>query len=423
MTSTSTPLLRTLAPAEVPSLRRNPIDRQTLIAAGEIVDQVESGGEPALRSIAERLGDRLPAEPLVIERAQLDAALEATPAEDRAALERAADSIRRFASAQRESVTDFSIEAETPGALGQQVIPVERAGCYAPGGRFPLPSSVLMTAIPAKVAGVESITVASPRPAPITLAAAAVAGADRLLAVGGAQAIAAMAFGVGVDPVDVIVGPGNRWVTAAKQLVSGAVRIDMLAGPSELVVIADDSADPAVIAADLLAQAEHDTDAAAILISSSEDLIDRVNRQLAEQLGSLPTPETARAALANGFAVATGSNAQSAEIADRLAPEHLQIITRDAGVLARSIRHAGALFIGEHTAEVFGDYGLGPNHTLPTGGTARSFAGLSVFDFLRIRTTIHLSQAPDPQVVHSIARLARLEGLEAHARAAEIRLR
>jgi len=423
MTRTSAPLLRTLSPDEVPSLRRSPIDRQTLLAAGEIVDQVESGAEPALRAIAERLGDRKPGEPLVIERDQLDAALDATSAQDRAALERAAASIERFAQAQRYSIIDVSIDAETPGTLGQQVIPVDRAGCYAPGGRFPLPSSVLMTSIPARVAGVTSVTVASPRPAPITLAAAAVAGADRLLAVGGAQAIAAMAFGVGVDPVDVIVGPGNRWVTAAKQLVSGSVRIDMLAGPSELVVIADDTADPAVVAADLLAQAEHDTDAAAILVASSRSLIDRTNAELASQLADLPTAATARAALDNGFAVLTDSNADSAEIADRLAPEHLQIITKDAPVLAGSIRHAGAIFIGAHTAEVFGDYGLGPNHTLPTGGTARSFAGLSVFDFLRIRTTIELTESPSTRTVESIARLARLEGLEAHARAAEIRLR
>jgi len=423
MTRTSTPLLRTIAPSEVPFLRRSSIDRATLLAASEIVDQVQSGGEAALREIAERLGDREAGQPLVIERSELQVALDATPSEDRDALERAAASIERFAIAQRESITDFSIASESPGTLGQQIIPVERTGCYAPGGRFPLPSSVLMTAIPARVAGVQSVTVASPRPAPITLAAAAVAGADRLLAVGGAQAIAAFAYGVAVDPVDVIVGPGNRWVTAAKQLVSGSVRIDMLAGPSELVIIADDSADPAIVAADLLAQAEHDSDAAAILITSSRNLVDRVNRELESQIATLPTAETARAALANGYAIITGSNAESAEVSDRLAPEHLQLCTRDASVLARSIRHAGAIFIGEYTAEVFGDYGLGPNHTLPTGGTARSFAGLSVFDFLRIRTTIELSEAPTAELIGSIARLARLEGLEAHARAAEIRRR
>jgi len=422
MTRTSTPLLRTIAPTEVPTLRRSPVDRSTLLAASEIVDQVQSGGEAALREIAERFGDREPGQPLVIERSELQVALDATSREDRQALERAASSIERFAVAQRESIADFTIDSESPGTLGQQTVPVERAGCYAPGGRFPLPSSVLMTAIPARVAGVRSVTVASPRPAPITLAAAAVAGADRLLAVGGAQAIAAFAYGVSVDPVDVIVGPGNRWVTAAKQLVSGSVRIDMLAGPSELVIIADDSADPAIVAADLLAQAEHDSDAAAILVTSSRNLVDRVNRELDTQLATLPTAQTARAALANGYAVITGSNAESAEVSDRLAPEHLQVCTRDASVLARSIRHAGAIFIGEHTAEVFGDYGLGPNHTLPTGGTARSFAGLSVFDFLRIRTTIELSQSPAPEMIQFIARLARLEGLEAHARAAEIRL-
>lgn len=422
MNSQTTTLLRVIEPGEVARLRRNPVDRRTLLDAGAIVDEVQEGGEAALRAVAERLGDRRPGEAMVIGRDELEAALVATPKEDRDALERAAASIERFSIAQRESIAGFSIAAESPGQLRQEIVPVERAGCYAPGGRFPLPSSVLMTVIPARVAGVSDVTVASPRPAQITLAAAAVAGADRLLAVGGAQAIAAMAYGVGVEPVDVIVGPGNRWVTAAKQLVSGSVRIDMLAGPSELVVIADDSADASVVAADLLAQAEHDTDASAILVSSSEALIGRVNAELERQLGTLPTAETARAALTNGFAVRTGSNAESAAVADRLAPEHLQIITRDASVLARSIRHAGALFIGRHTAEVFGDYGIGPNHTLPTGGTARSFAGLSVFDFLRVRTAIELSEAPDPELVRSVARLARLEGLEAHARAAEIRL-
>ncbi|MFI4854470.1 MAG: histidinol dehydrogenase [Phycisphaerales bacterium JB065] len=423
MTATTKRLLRVVDARDIDRLRRNPVDRETLLAASALVDEVEGGGEPQLRAIAERFGDRSPGERLVIGKPELDAALESLPAEDRSALEAAADNIRRFAEAQRASLSGFGMPASSPGTLRQEIIPVQRAGCYAPGGRFPLPSSVLMTAIPARVAGVESITVASPRPAQITLAAAAVAGADRVLAVGGAQAIAAMAYGIAVDPVDVIVGPGNRWVTAAKQLVSGTVRIDMLAGPSELVVIADDSADPRVVAADLLAQVEHDTDASAILLSSSERLIELVARELCRQLEDLPTGATARKALENGYATLTDSNEQSAELADRLAPEHLQIMTADPAKLAASIRHAGALFIGPHTAEVFGDYGIGPNHTLPTGGTARSFAGLSVFDFLRIRTAIHLTEIPNKQLIRTTAKLARLEGLEAHARAAEIRIR
>ncbi len=423
MSVNTTPALRVIDPGDVARIRRNPVDRQTLLDAGAIVDQVREGGEQTLRDLAERFGDRQPGEPIVYNRDQLNEALAAIPQQDREVLETAANDIRRFAQAQRDSITGFRIDASTPGHLRQEIIPIQSAGCYAPGGRFPLPSSVLMTAIPARVAGVESVTVASPKPTAITLAAAAVAGADRLLAVGGAQAIAAMAYGVSVDPVDVIVGPGNRWVTAAKQLVSGSVRIDMLAGPSELVIIADDSADPETVAADLLAQAEHDTDASAILLTCSANLIGQVQSALDQQLQDLPTAGAARSALSNGFAVRTDSNRESAELADRLAPEHLQIITADASELAQSIRHAGAMFIGQHTAEVFGDYGLGPNHTLPTGGTARSFAGLSVFDFLRIRTSIELTQRPTESRVRSIARLARLEGLEAHARAAEIRLR
>ncbi|HUT78662.1 MAG TPA: histidinol dehydrogenase, partial [Polyangia bacterium] len=299
--------------------------------------------------------------------------------------------------------------------------PVERAGCYAPGGRFPLPSSVLMTAVTARAAGVREVWVASPRPAPATLAAAAVAGVDGLLRVGGAQAVAALAFGAGPAPsCDVIVGPGNRFVTAAKQLVAGRVGIDLLAGPSELVVLADGTADPAVVAADLLAQAEHDPDAAPVLISTSGPLIDAVEREIASQLESLPTRDTAeRAVRGNGFAVLAADLDEGITLCDRIAPEHLEVLCAKASSVAARAVHFGGLFIGAGAAEVLGDYGAGPNHTLPTGGTARFTGGLSVHHFLRVRTWLRVDDpAAARGLVDDAVALARIEGLEAHARSA-----
>jgi phosphoribosyl-ATP pyrophosphohydrolase/phosphoribosyl-AMP cyclohydrolase/histidinol dehydrogenase len=282
-----------------------------------------------------------------------------------------------------------------------------------------------MTAAVARVAGVSGVVVASPRPAPVTLAAAHVAGADALLAVGGAQAVAALAYGVsGLDPVDVIVGPGNRWVTAAKQLVSGLVGIDMLAGPSELLVLADESADPAVVAADLLAQAEHDTDALPILVTPHEPLIGAVEREIEAQLFTLPTAPTAREALRRGFAVLVGSLDEALPLVDLLAPEHLELELANAAEIAPRIRNAGAIFVGSHAAEVLGDYGAGPNHVLPTGTTARYTGGLSVLTFLRMRTWLRIDQPEQArQVVEDAVALARLEGLEGHARSAARRLR
>lgn len=415
-------LLKVIAPEALPAFRRHAVDAQTLESASAIVQDVKNQGEAALRRHAERLGDVAPGGPLVIERPALDAALAALPADERALLERTAARIRAFAEAQRASLRD--VEVPIPGGVaGHTVSPVASAGCYAPGGRFPLPSSVLMTAVTARAAGVQKVWVASPRPAQVTLAAAAVADADVLLAVGGAQAIAAMAYGAGPVPAcQAIVGPGNRWVTAAKQLVSGHVTIDMLAGPSELLIIADDSAEPDTIAADLLAQAEHDTDAIPVLITTHAPLIQAVEAALARQLETLPTAQTARAALSNGFALVAPSIDDAIKLSDDVAPEHLQVMTRDAAQVGQRLQQYGGLFVGSGSAEVFGDYGAGPNHTLPTGGTARFCGGLSVLDFLAVRTWMRLDEdAPD--LARDAAQLARLEGLEGHARAAERRLK
>jgi phosphoribosyl-ATP pyrophosphohydrolase/phosphoribosyl-AMP cyclohydrolase/histidinol dehydrogenase len=279
-----------------------------------------------------------------------------------------------------------------------------------------------MTAVTARAAGVGRVVVASPRPTPVTLAAAAIAGADLLLGVGGAQAIVALVNGIDELPAcDVVAGPGSRYVAAAKLAVAGRVRIDMLAGPSEVLIIADESGDARLIAADLLAQAEHDDDAVPELATTSAALVEEVERELDAQLATLPTARTARRALENGFACVVSSLDEAAALSDRLAPEHVQLMTREDDRLARRLRHYGGLFIGARSAETLGDYGVGPNHTLPTGGTARFSSGLSVLTFLNTRTWLRMDEASPTTVFEDAAAFARLEGLEGHARAAEAR--
>ena len=419
--SETTRLLRMVAPERVRRSGRAAIDPVALADAAAIIAQVRQGGAAALEQIAIRFGERRAGEPLVLDRADMRRALHTIDAEDRAVLERAAERIAQFARAQRASVRPLTMPV-AGGHAGHTVEPVAAAGCYAPGGRYPLPSSALMTAVTAREAGCERVVVASPGAAPIVLAAAAIAGADQFLALGGAHAVAAMAYGFdGLEPVDVIAGPGNKWVTAAKHLVSASVGIDMLAGPSELLVIADDTADAATVAADLLAQAEHDDDAVPMLVMTSRRLADAVERELAAQLQTLDTAPTARRALANGFATVVGDIEQALAVSDRVAPEHLEIVTADAQAVASRVRHAGAVFIGTRAAEVFGDYGVGPNHTLPTGGTARCREGLSVAHFLRLRTWTRFDNAIDPAIIADTERLATIEGLTAHARAAAMR--
>jgi phosphoribosyl-ATP pyrophosphohydrolase/phosphoribosyl-AMP cyclohydrolase/histidinol dehydrogenase len=417
-------LLRVLSPDQVDSMRRLAADRDTLVTCDRIVGQVRDDGERALRRWAQELGDLDAGAALTRSPGELAAAAERIAPVQRALLERTAERIESFARAQREAFSDLCV-AVPGGEAGHTVAPVEHAGCYAPGGRFGLPSSVLMTAVPARVAGVESVWVASPRPNDTTLAAAHIAGADGVLAVGGAQAIAALAYGVEPLPrCDVIVGPGNRWVTAAKQLVAGVVGIDMLAGPSELVVLADERADPELVAADLLAQAEHDTDALPVLVTTSSAFVDRVEEALARQLADLPTAEIAAVALKNGFAVTVGTIEEAARLCDRLAPEHLQVMTEDAPAAALLCSQYGALFIGSQSAEVLGDYGAGPNHTLPTSGTARFAGGLSVLDFMRVRTWLRIDDARAASgLVADAEALAAAEGLVGHQRAAARRRR
>ncbi len=409
--------LRRIEPSQVASQNRPAVPSEVLSASAQIVEDVRDRGEAALREHAERLGDLEPGAPLTLSPTEVAERATILPPSDREVIDRVAARVREFASAQRRSLADLDV-AVLGGRAGHRVAPVESAGCYAPGGRYPLPSSALMTAVTARAAGVETVWLASPRPTAATLAAAHAAAVDGVLCVGGAQAIAALAYGAGPVPAcAAVVGPGNVWVTAAKRLVNGDVAIDMLAGPSELVVIADETANPGTVAADLLAQAEHDTEARPILLTTHAPLQDEVERELDFQLASLPTRATAEAALANGFSVLCVDLDQAAALSDLIAPEHLQLSTRDPRRLR--VRQYGGLFVGETSAEVMGDYGAGPNHTLPTGGTARTTAGLSVLTFLRAQTWLELS---DPSaLIADTAALARMEGLEAHARAAERR--
>jgi histidinol dehydrogenase len=418
--------LQRRSPADVAasSSRRDAVDAATLEGARGILDDVRARGEVAALEHGARLGDWRPGAPWLLGPAELAAAFEALPVGDQRLLERTAARIRDFAAMQRRALSAGAMDIPG-GRAGHELLPVERAGCYAPGGRFPLPSSVLMTAVTARVAGVGAVWVASPRPAPVTLAAAHVAGADGLLALGGAQAVGALAFGAGaLAPVDVIVGPGNRWVTAAKQLVSGHVGIDMLAGPSELLVLADETADPETVAADLLAQAEHDDDALPLLVTTHAPLVEAVELALERQLETLPTAATARVAVAQGYAVICSGLDEAISVANQLAPEHLELLLASPLAALPRIRHAGAVFVGAGSAEVLGDYGAGPNHVLPTGTTSRYTGGLSVMTFLRMRTFLHIERPDEArELVDDAAALARLEGLEAHARSAARRRR
>lgn len=352
---------------------------------------------------------------MTVDRNDLRAAFEGLDPADSELLLRVHRRIEKFARAQREGLSDLNIAIEG-GQAGHRWIPVNSVGAYAPGGRYPLPSSVLMTVTPARIAGVTSVWVASPRPSQLTLAAAWVAGADGLLAVGGAQAVAALAFGTVTPSCDLIVGPGNKYVTAAKKQLFGEVGVDGLAGPSEILVIADQHADAALVAADLLAQAEHDVDAIPALITTSADLADRVDAEIENQLADLPSASVARAAMDNGVCVIVEDLMRAAGVSDTLAPEHLAIHTSDPRATALLVRNYGSIFVGDTAAEAFADYGAGPNHVLPTGGGARYSGGLSVMTFLKASTWLTIDKPED--LIEDTARLARLEGLEAHARSA-----
>lgn len=394
-------------------------------AVERVLHDVATRGDAALLEWTERI-DGVRLDTLAVDAADIRAAEAALDADLHAALRLAADRIRAFHALQ--PVSSWTSDT-LGGRLGQRVTPLRRVGVYVPGGTAPLPSSLLMSAIPAQVAGVADIVVVTPPgrdgrvPASI-LASAAVVGIETIYTLGGAQAVAALAYGTESIPrVDKIVGPGNLFVTLAKRQVFGRVGIDGLNGPTETVVIADASANPAWVAADLLAQAEHDTLATAILLTPSRPLAEAVQAEVARQMEFLSRDGVIAAALTGqGGIVVTRDLTEAAELADAFAPEHLCIATQHPQTLADSLRNAGGLFFGERSFEVLGDYVAGPSHTMPTGGTARFASPLNVLDFVRITSIIDLDERTVDKLAPVAARLARAEGLTAHAAAAEKRV-
>jgi histidinol dehydrogenase len=389
----------------------------------EIVNAVRHEGDAALARYVERFEKRRPERWFVRDYGGKAALASLTP-EVRAALELAADRIRRYHERQREHLGGFEL-AEAGVSLASRTTPLARVGVYAPGGKALYPSSVLMCAVPASVAGVGEIYLACPQVNAEVRAACELAGVTGIVDAGGAQAIAALAYGTeSVPRVDKIVGPGNLYVTAAKRLVFGEVSIDGLAGPSEILVIADDGADPRFVAADLLSQAEHDEAAYPLLLTTSAELARRTEAEVARQLAALPRRAIAEPSLTNnGVALVVKDRDGLARVANQLAVEHVAVQTAEPRELALRVLRAGALFVGPMTPEAAGDYVAGPSHVLPTGGAARFGAPLGVYDFLSRSSVIEYSASALGAQGSAIAAFARAEGLEAHARAVEIRTR
>ena len=402
---------------------RTPADDQDVISrVGTILATVRDRGDAALLEMAREF-DGVELDGLEVPESEWASAVEALEPTVRDALQRAADNIRTFHAAQ---IPDpIALDIEDGVRISRLWTPLERVGVYAPGGTAAYPSSVLMGVVPAKTVGVGEVVVCSPpgptgRPPPEVLAACAISGADRLFALGGAGAVAALAYGSeSVQRTDAIVGPGNKWVTEAKRQVAGRVMIDSPAGPSEVLVIADDSADARLVAHELMAQAEHDPDAACAVVTTSSDLADSVERELARQLDAAQRADVVRSSLASWGAIVLVDTADEAiEFAERYAPEHLSVMTTNALEDAKRVRTAGTTFVGHSASVAFGDYLTGANHVLPTSGRARSFSGLSSHHFLRSFTIQEIDALGAASMADDVAVLAEAEGLPAHAAAA-----
>ncbi len=391
----------------------------------EIIENVKTNGDAALFEYCERF-DKAKLDSLLVTKEEIKEAISLTDARFMAVLERAAENIRNFHKMQvREG---FEIKEGTDKVLGQKVTPVDRAGLYVPGGTAAYPSTVLMSVIPAKIAGVKEIVITTPpdkngKINPAILAAAYVAGADKIFKIGGAQAVAALAFGSeSVPKVDKIVGPGNAFVAEAKRQVYGKVSIDMIAGPSEILVVSDGKSNPRFVAADLLSQAEHDKMASAILITDSEELALSVSKELEKQIPQLEREEIARTSIDNNGKIIIVDNIEKAiETANDIAPEHLELCLDDPFKYLDKVRHAGSVFLGRNCPEALGDYFAGPNHTLPTSATAKFSSPLSVDDFVKKTQYIYYSEEAFSKVADDVSYFARKEGLTAHARSAEVR--
>ncbi|WFG39332.1 histidinol dehydrogenase [Candidatus Lucifugimonas marina] len=392
--------------------------------AARVIDIVRNEGDAGLARINTALDGSSP-DVFEVPQSEIDSALANLDPASIAAFELAAERVRKFQS--RGLPKSWS---DGTGKFGEKVTPLNSIAAYVPGGTAPLASTVIMTVVPAQVAGVKEIIVATPAPGdsmphPAVLAAAKIAGASRVFKIGGAQAVAALAYGTeSIPAVDLVCGPGSAWVTAAKKLVFGDVGIDGLYGPTETLVIADESADPRFTASDLIAQAEHDTVAMPILVALSEEIVDKTQIEIDKQLAELPRGSTAEAAFSNrGVAVIVDSTSEAVDVANAAAPEHLCILTADADDLVDSVTSAGGLFVGEWSAEVMADYVAGPSHVMPTAGTARFTSALSVRNFVRVTPVLTFDDETFLKLSKDAELLAKLEGLHGHAAASEYRRR
>jgi len=396
-------------------------------SVASILSDIKTRGDDAVVEWTNKL-DRLEAgsiEALEISQEELKNSFDLIPAEQAEALQKAADRIRRYHEKQKQDSWQYT--DEDGSVFGQKVTPIDRVGMYVPGGKASYPSTVLMDAIPARVAGVREIIVTLPTPDggknPLVLAALALASVDRVFAVGGVQAVGALAYGTKTIPrVDKIVGPGNIYVATAKRAVFGQVGIDMVAGPSEILVICDGKTNPDWIAMDLFSQAEHDEDAQSILVSTDADFIDAVRGSIEKLLPDMPRSDIITASLeSRGVLISVANMKEAAEVCNQIAPEHVELSVQDPETLMADIRHAGAIFLGRYTSESLGDYCAGPSHVLPTSGTARFSSALGVYDFQKRSSIINCSDAAARELARTASVLANAEGLIAHARAAELR--
>jgi histidinol dehydrogenase len=404
--------------------QRSGSDAATRETVARILDDVLRRGDDAVREYTRRFdGVDLAPEEWALDSAQWQGALDRLDPALRAALAQAVDRVQDYHQHQRDE--GFRLEAPDGSMVGMKVTPLDRVGLYVPGGKASYPSSVVMNAVPALVAGVQEIVAVVP-PAGVTdavLAACALSGVTRIFRIGGAQAVAALAFGTATVPrVDKIVGPGNRWVAEAKRQVVGQVGIDMIAGPTEVLIIADGTASPDRIAADMIAQAEHDEDATSWCVTTDPGLADALPAALEAALARAPRGEIARAALErNGAVIVVTDMRDAIEVANRRAPEHLEILAEGAERIASGVRHAGAIFLGDHTPEPVGDYLAGPSHVLPTAGTARYASPLGVYDFVKRTSVIRYTAERLAADADAIVALAEAEGLHGHAEAVRVR--
>lgn len=396
------------------------IEFETITSVNEIIQDVKKSGDGAVVKYSRKFGDGM-IENIEVTSDEIKKAYKNVDKKTIDAIKTAIKNVKEFSEKQIECIKN--LDTNINGAsLGHRIIPLKKAGCYIPGGNYPLPSTAIMTILPAKVAGVEKVIACSPKIKDVTIVACDLAGADKIYKIGGVQAIAAMAYGTEtIEKVDKIVGPGNKFVTAAKKQIYGDCGIDFLAGPSEVLIIADDTANPEFVAADMLAQCEHDKDARAYLICFSEKFAKEVDNIASKMLNKLSTKEIANESYKKSFAIIVENLEQAIALSEDRAPEHLELCFENANNKINSFKNYGSLFIGNYSAEVFGDYCAGTNHTLPTNMVARYSGGLSVFDFIKIQTYQHVDKETAKKLSQTASIIANEEGLMAHKKAADVR--